>query len=160
MKHEFDPSKDTLIFTYNETSNVFNFDKITFTAICPITLEIITKPYLCYSCNNSFEYTSQLKKLKKCPMCRDKNFTKKFYFQLNMKHIYPEPKLNDGKTTMNLYFHDFFSKTQIIEILYILEFYYDYEYDKLPYSAFLKYHHCFTKKQIAKKIKKKLDYFL
>ena len=112
MKHNFNIFSDKIILKYNNFSNTNNFNKSNFTAICPILMEKIINPYICDKCNNCFQFTKKIKKIKNCPLCRCDCFNK------NMnKKLFKNNQIN----TINLYFYDYLTKSEIIIIIYNLE---------------------------------------
>jgi hypothetical protein len=75
-------------------------------------MEKIINPYICDTCNNCFEFTKQLKKIKLCPLCRCNYFNK----NINKKLF-----KNNSINTINLYFYDYLTKSEIIIMIYNLE---------------------------------------
>lgn len=115
IKHNFNYSKDTLIIYFNDIGLTHNYDKELLYPTCPITLEKITIPYVCKKCNNSFEKTRHLLTVKQCPMCRYKKFSS------NLKSEYLKGFENIVKNTIDIYFYDYMTLSELLNILYKLE---------------------------------------
>jgi predicted nucleic acid-binding Zn-ribbon protein len=115
MKHNFDYINDTLIIYFNEIGLTHNYDKTKLIPVCPVTLDKITVPYICKTCNNSFEKTDKLIKLKKCPMCRCEKFSKNF---INDCMYGVKNRVTD---TLDIYFYEYLTSSELLTILYKLE---------------------------------------
>jgi len=133
-KEDIINDNSTIIFKLNSFTSSRNFDFETMTAMCPVLLKPITNPYTCEVCKNSFDNTTELSRLRNCPMCRDQNFNKNNErsiinssnncYCVLCKNLRLYKKYENYNfvvyDTVNLYWYNYMSKEELIKILYYL----------------------------------------
>lgn len=105
---DFDTSKYSILFQFNDYGYCKNYDKNILCATCPVTYNEIVFPGICTKCENAFEDIPQIKCLQNCPMCR----ATKSYKSISYSNPISSP--------MDIYWYYYTNTDKLLLILYKL----------------------------------------